>query len=151
MTDLQIFEKLFNGGAYTLPYLIAFTHPSLGNLYFINATNDVTYNGKTYKSSSFKYTEPDNQGDGASLEISLQDDKVLSLFIDKADYRMQIEVRGLLRENNTIQPLSIYKHMYATLSISADKILKATLGKDDRMKMTFPPYLFDADNNRGNQ
>ena len=148
MTNDQIYSILFSGGRFSLPWLIHFSHPEAGDYYFINAYSKVEYDGNTYLPSSFEYTEPDTEGKGGQLNITLVDNNLIS-FIDKSDYRMTIEVVGTLREDDTIEPIKIYHHQFCNISWSADMQMSVSLNSDDRQDMTFPPYTFDSDNNRG--
>lgn len=149
MTTTEIFSKLFNGGAFALPYLIEFTRPDSSSLFFVNNNEDVVFNGHLYKASAFSYTEPNVYGEGASLEISLVDNDLFSL-IDSADNQLEINIRGCLMEDGNVEAIQFYQHLFGSATISKDKKLSLTLEADDRMKMQFPPYTFDTDNNRGN-
>jgi len=146
MTENYIFHRLFNGGRYSLPWLLHFSANG-EHLYFINALEDVVYENKTYKASSFKYTEPDAFGSGGSLKIALVDNDLID-FLDQNN-ELKLDVVGVMDESGTIEPVHIYSHMTASASWGSNMELSLQLNADDRMSMTFPPYVFDSDNNRG--
>jgi hypothetical protein len=57
---------------------------------------------------------------------------------------------GLIAEGGEVQRLKQYIHFYGTVSYSENMELNFELGTDDRLEMTFPPYKFDAETNKGN-
>lgn len=148
MTNEELFNELFLGGSYSLPYLIHFSHATAGDLYFVNANQDVEFNGIVYKSSSFSYTEPDFKGEGASLSFSLIDND-LTQFLDKADESATITIDGVINQNGTISQIKHFNHSYFTANWGTDLSLSVSFSIDDRFQMNFPPYVFDSDNNRG--
>ncbi len=150
MTDEQIYDELFSGGNYSLPYLVHFTDTSAGNIYLVNANADVTFNKQTYKSSSFTFTEPDYKGSGASLKMSLADNDLL-VFIDKATDNAEVEITGVILEDGNIQELKNFSFSHFSAQWGSDMTLSLSFSTDDRMEMTFPPYVFDSDNNRGGE
>ena len=152
MTQDEIFNALANGGAYSLPYLIQMTHPDFGTLYFVNDNQNVTYDGHTYVASAFKYTKPQTVGGvlkNGSLEITAIDNSAIDI-IDTSDDLFEVTAIGLINENGDITPLKMFKHQYGTAT--TDETMKITIvfTNDDRLGMSFPPYVFDADNNLGN-
>lgn len=149
MTNLEIFEKLFNGGNYSLPYLIKFTHPEAGVIRLTNNTESIVFEGETYEVSTFTYTEPDLNGDGASLSITGIDNDLIDFF-DKADFQYRLHVVGCIAENNEVQKIKGITHFYGSISYNETQQIEFTLGKDDRLDMTFNPYMYDTDSNRGN-
>lgn len=149
MTDAQLFNRLFGGGNFSLPFLIKFTHTTTV-IRLVNDNKSIEYDGDTYNISSFDYTPPDNKGEGATLSIKADDDNGLMEFIENADSSYSLEVVGLLVEGNTVQQLNVYKHFYGSVSCSEDKTLEFELGRDDRLDLQFCPYTFDTDNNRAN-
>ena len=146
MTENKIFNYLFSGGRYSLPYLLDF---SIGTnkLYFVNALEDIEYNGNVYSASTFSYTEPNIYGAGGSLKISLTNNNLLELL--DANNQMQLKVVGIINDEQEIEPIHIYNHMTASASWDSNMELSLQLNADDRLSMTFPPYIFDTDNNRG--
>lgn len=150
MTTEEVFEKLFNGGNFGLPYLIKFSHPDLEAIRLVNNNENILFNGEVYAASSFTYTPPSNNGTGAHLSISsLPDEDNLFNFIESADYRYNMQVVGVLVEDS-IQPLRVYHHFNGTLSMDEKGAIDFSLDGDDRLEMTFPNYSYDTDNNRGN-
>lgn len=149
MTDAEIFEKLFNGGNFCLPYLLKFVHPEAGTIRLVNNNESVQFDGETYEVSTFTYSEPDLNGDGASLSITGIDNKLIEFF-DVADSRYKLYVVGGIAENGQIQKLKGITHLYGTISYSEDQGINFTPGKDDRLDMTFNNYMYDTDSNRGN-
>ena len=121
LNEYQIFNRYFNGGAYALPFLLKFSCPGCSTLYFVNNTESIEFEGNIYHHASFEYAPPDSNGKGANLRIS------------GADKR-----------------LKQYIHFYGTVSYSENMELNFELGTDDRLEMTFPPYKFDAETNKGN-
>jgi hypothetical protein len=152
MTQNEVFNALFTGGAYSLPYLIKMEHPDATPLYFVNNTDDVIYNGVTYKASGFKYTAPQTIGGvlkNGTLEITAIDNEVIEL-IDQSDELFKITAVGVLNNDGTITAIKLYKHQYGSASITEDMRINISFTNDDRLEMNFPPYVFDSDNNRGN-
>lgn len=152
MTQNEIFNALYSGGAFSLPYLIKMYHPTHGALYFVNNNEDVIYDGNTYAASTFKYTRPQTIGGvlkNGSLEITAIQNEVIDI-IEKSDELFEVTAVGVLDAGGTITPIKSFKHQYGT--VVTDEQMKVTISftNDDRLEMTFPPYIFDADNNRGN-
>jgi hypothetical protein len=152
MTQNEIFNALYSGGAFSLPYLIKMYHPTHGALYFVNNNEDVVYDGNTYTASTFKYTRPQTIGGvlkNGVLEITAIQNEVIDI-IEKSDELFEVTAVGVLDAGGTITPIKSFKHQYGTAV--TDEQMKVTISftNDDRLEMTFPPYIFDADNNRGN-
>jgi hypothetical protein len=152
MTQNEIFNALYSGGAFSLPYLIKMYHPAHGALYFVNNNEDVIYDGNTYTASTFKYTRPQTIGGvlkNGVLEITAIQNEVIDI-IEKSDELFEVTAVGVLDAGGTITPIKSFKHQYGTAV--TDEQMKVTISftNDDRLEMTFPPYIFDADNNRGN-
>lgn len=151
MTEAEIFNALFGGGNFTLPFLLKFTHPTAGKVCLINDNKSLTFESNTYEPANFTYNPPDDTGSNANLEISsVPNENNLFEFIENSDYKYRLDVVGALLEDGTVQKIKLYSHFYG--SVSADKTGKInfTLGADDRKDMTFTPYVFDTDNNPGN-
>lgn len=151
MTDNEIFYKLFNGGNHSLPYLIEFKlNDAEGTVYrFVNNNQNIVYEGKTFIASTFEYSRPNIDGSGGSLTISGADNNLIE-FIEQADHRWSLSVVGVIAEAGNIQPINQFVHFFGTVSYSDNMELEFELGSDDRLDMTFPPYMFDTDNNLGN-
>ena len=151
MTQDEIFNALQRGGAYSLPYLITLHHPTVGTLYFVNNNEDITYSGNTYHASAFKYTKPQTVGGvlkNGSLEITAIDNQVIEL-IDQSDELFEVTAVGIIDNNGDITPLKMFKHQYGTANIDESMKLVISFTNDDRLGMSFPPYVFDSDNNPG--
>ena len=152
MTTNEIFNALQRGGAYTLPYLIKLYHPDYGSLYFVNNNESVVYDGVTYEASTFKYTKPHTVGGvlkNGSLEITAIDNNVIDI-IDESDELFEVTVVGVIDVGGTITQLKIFKHQYGTVTTDEQMRVVISFTNDDRLEMSFPPYVFDADNNPGN-
>lgn len=150
MTDSQIFEKLFNGGNFALPYLIEFSHPNAEAVRLVNNNENIVFNNKTYLAANFDYIPPSYDGTGASLNISsLPAENNLFEFLDAADDKYILKVIGLIVENE-VQQIKAYRHFHGTATMTEAGKISFTLEGDDRLNMTFPPYVYDTDNNRGN-
>lgn len=149
MSTAELFNKLFNGGNFGLHYLIKFIHGDTV-IRLINDNKSVEFGGETYSISSFDYNPPDNTGNGGTLSITADDDNELMEFVENADASYVLEVVGVLTENNTVEELHIYRHMFGSVSCSENKTLEFELGSDDRLDLQFCPYTFDTDNNRAN-
>lgn len=147
--NATIFDKLFSGGRFALPYLVRFYHEVAGEICVINNNEAVEYDGKHYAVSSFDYTPPGDDGNGATLTITGVDNNLIE-WAETADSRLKITVEGVMLEDGSIYPLRSFKHFFGSLSYSDNMSLEFTLGKDDRLEMTFNPYVYDTDNNRGN-
>lgn len=151
MTQDEIFNALANGGAYSLPYLIKLSHPDFGELYFVNDNQSVTYDGHVYAASAFKYSKPQTVGGvlkNGQLEITVIDNQVIDI-IDNSDELFEVTAVGIIDENGDITPIKMFKHQYGSATVDETMKLTITFTNDDRLGMSFPPYVFDSDNNRG--
>lgn len=154
MTETEAFNKIFEGGAIALPFLIKFTHPTAGTLRFINNTESVTYDGELYTAASFKYTPPDANGESAELSIDGINTGLIE-FVENADSDYSLSIVGILLEGqgdnvHSVQPIRCYRHFYGSVSYTESMQLDFKLGADNRLDMIFNPYTFDTDNNRAN-
>ena len=152
MTQNEVFNALHRGGAFSLPYLIKMYHPDYGALYFVNNNENIVYNSQTFLASTFNYTPPKTIGgvlkDG-QLEITAIDNQVIDI-IDTSDELFEITVIGVLNDDGTVTAMKMFKHQYGSATTTEDMRVVITFTNDDRLSMTFPPYIFDSDNNRGN-
>lgn len=152
MTDAELFNKLFNGGNYALPYLIHLTqnkeNPDF-SIYLVNNNEDVTYNSQTYEASTFTYTPPKKDGSGASLSITGIDNDLINL-VEECTDNILLEVVGAIAENGEVYPVKCYRHFHGSVSYGNDMKLEFNLGRDDRLDLQFLPYILDTDNNRAN-
>lgn len=152
MTQNEVFNALHRGGAFSLPYLIKMYHPTYGALYFVNNNEDVIFNGITYNASTFKYTRPQTIGGvlkNGSLEITAIQNEVIDI-IEKSDELFEVTAVGVLNKAGSITAIKTFKHQYGTAVTDEKMKVIISFTNDDRLEMTFPPYVFDADNNRGN-
>ena len=152
MTQNEVFNALHRGGAFSLPYLIKMYHPTYGALYFVNNNEDITYNGITYNASTFKYTRPQTIGGvlkNGILEITAIKNEVIDI-IEKSDELFTVTAVGVLDKAGSITPIKTFKHQYGTAVTDEQMKVIISFTNDDRLEMAFPPYVFDADNNRGN-
>lgn len=152
MTQNEVFNALHRGGAFSLPYLIKMYHPDYGALYFVNNNENIVYDSQTFLASTFNYTPPKTIGgvlkDG-QLEITAIDNQVIDI-IDTSDELFEITVIGVLNDDGTVTAMKMFKHQYGSATTTEDMRVVITFTNDDRLSMTFPPYIFDSDNNRGN-
>lgn len=140
-----------NGG-YSLPYLIKIYDPTETLvMFFINDTQDKTYNGQTYIASTFKYTPNASEyglTGGGSLEIAVKDTQVIDLI--ESYKEIKLDVIGILNKaDGNVNELRTYKHHYCDVSCNRTTAT-FTFTKDDRLNMTFPALIWNAANNRGN-
>lgn len=149
MTENELFQRYLMGGNYALPYLLQFSTPNYDTLYFVGTNEDVEYDGNTYEAASFEYSPPDLQGKGGSLKISGLSNELIN-FVEYADENWRLDVVAIIAENGEITPLKQYHHFLGSVSYGDNMELNFELGSDDRLEMTFPPYKFDTDMNRGN-
>ena len=152
MTSNEIYNNLFHGGAFSLPYLIRMYHPNYGALYFVNNNEDIVYEGNTYHASNFKYTRPQTIGGvlkNGVLEITAIQNEVIDI-IEKSDELFEVTAVGVLDKAGSITPIKTFKHQYGTATTDEQMKVIISFTNDDRLEMIFPPYIFDADNNRGN-
>lgn len=152
MTQNEVFNALHRGGAFSLPYLIKMYHPIYGALYFVNNNEDVIFNGVTYNASTFKYTRPQTIGGvlkNGVLEITAIQNEVIDI-IEKSDELFEVTAVGVLDKAGSITAIKTFKHQYGTAVTDEQMKVIISFTNDDRLEMTFPPYVFDADNNRGN-
>ena len=151
MTITQIQKLLGKGGNFALPYLIRFIGSKI-TISLVNNNEDIVYSGVTYKAGAFKYTLPRVSNGvikGGSLEITTAEN-ALTEFVDLSDSSMQVEVIGVLAKDGTVSPIRQFVHKYGTATLDGSCKLNVSFENDDRMEMTFPPYVFDSGNNRGN-
>lgn len=152
LTADNIYNTIGRSGKYALPYLVKFYHKDFGTIYLVNNNEDIVYNGITYKASSFKYTRPKTKSgvlQNGSIEATILDN-TMSELVQKSDYLLTVDAIGVLAKDGTVTPFSRYHHQYGTATIDNDMKISFTFSNDDRLNMIFPPYIFDADNNRGN-
>lgn len=148
-SETEIYDLLFCGGNYSLPYLIKFHCDGVGTLCFINNNESLDYMGDHYATSTFKYTRPDVDGGGGKLSITGIDNQIVE-FLELADDSWTLEVVGVLAQDNTVEPIGVWKHSHGSVSYGQNMKLEFTLGADDRLDMQFCTYVFDTENNRGN-
>lgn len=150
MTDSEIFEKLYNGGLFNLPLLIKFTHSTAGVVRLTNDNVKITYKGEEYLPATFDYYQPDSNGEGASLNISSKPgENELFEFIENADENYVLEVIATIQDEE-IQEFRNYKHFHGTADVDEKGNITFNFESDDRQEMTFTPYTYDTDNNKGN-
>ena len=83
------------------------------------------------------------------LEITAIDNSVIDI-IDNSDELFEITAIGVLNDDGTVTAMKMYRHQYGSATTTEDMRVVIAFTNDDRLSMTFPPYIFDADNNRGN-
>lgn len=152
MTVNEIINALQNGGPFALPYLIKLSHPDNGALYFVNNNEDVIYDGHTYHASGFKYTKPQTAGGvlkSGALQITAIENNVIDI-IEESDELFTVEAIGVIDKGGEITPLKTFRHQYGTVTTDEEMRINISFTNDDRQKMTFPPYIFDTENNSGN-
>lgn len=150
MNESEIFYYLFSGGNFALPYLIKFTNIDSGEkICLTNDNKSHEFNNEIFEISTFNYIEPDNQGNGASLEISAIDNELIPFFENAKD-NIRLDVVGAISEENQIQKIRNFIHFFGSISYGADMKIKYQLGKDDRTEMTFCCYIYDTATNKGN-
>lgn len=151
MTDDEIQTLLGKGGNFALPYLIKFRGAGK-TINLVNNNEDIVFNGEIYRAGAFKYSLPKTSGGvlkGGSLEVATTEN-ALTEFVEFSDSSMQVEVTGVIAKNGTVTPIRYFTHRYGAATIDGERKLSFSFTNDDRMDMTFPPYIFDAGNNRGN-
>ena len=151
MTTSELYASFIHGGKYSLPWLITLSHEDVGTIRLVNNNEDVEYDGETYSASSFDYQRPTAVGgtlSGGTLAISDVDNEVIEFF-DAADETFTFQAVGCLVDGE-VQPVKYYKQQYATVNVSSELEVSIEFTGDDRLEMVFPPYVFDAENNRGN-
>lgn len=149
MTEQEVFQKYFDGGFYSMPLLIKFSSERLEPIYLVNNNENITFSEHVYLASSFEYSPPDTMGKGASLRISGIDNNLIE-FIENADDTARLDVDAVIAENGEVEAVKKYHHFMGKVSYNETMELQFELGSDDRLDMTFPPYKFDSDTNRGN-
>lgn len=149
MTESEIFYRLFSGGKHSLPWLIKLSHPDAGTIRLVNNNEAVQLDDETYEVANFEYVAPDTSGEGGQLKIAAADNGIIQ-FVEQADSRWRLDVVGVIAHEGVIQRIKQYTHFFGSISYGVDMIVEFQLGRDDRLDMKFPPYMFDTDNNRGN-
>lgn len=147
--DSELFEKLFYGGAYALPMLVKFTHSGGGVICLTNNNEAIEFEGVRYESGLFEYTPADEMGKGASLRVSAAGNALVE-FVDTADDSFRLDVTAVVAEGGQVMALRRMRHFMGKVSWGDNMEMNFELGSDDRLEMTFPPYKFDSDTNRGN-
>lgn len=142
--DSQLYEKLLNGGGYSLPYLVRLWNDSR-ELLFVNDDRNVSYAGKTYNASNFTFT-PSDDGD-STLEIEACDNQIITLIDEGDSFRAQFV--GIILESGQVQELRSWSRRYGSAKWTG-KSASITFSSDERLSMTFPALIFNGDNNRGN-
>lgn len=145
----ELFDKLFCGGAHSFPVLVRFSRGGEEVITFTDNNEDIDFEGESYKAALFEYTPADYMGKGAQLRISAVGN-TLANFVDKADDTFRLDVVAAITERGEVTPLRRYSHFMGKVSWGQDMSMNFELGQDDRLDMTFPPYKFDTDTNRGN-
>lgn len=148
MTESELFNLLTQkSGGFSLPYLICLTDGT-SSLYYVNASEDITFGEIVYKSEVFKFSpSADVLGffGGGTLEIARTYD-VVSL-LENAD-TVTVKITGVLY-NGEVTELKDFESRYCKATFSKSTV-KLALEKDDRLSMTFPATVFTAANNSGN-
>ena len=142
--DLQTYDRLLSGGAYSLPYLIRLWNEDY-DFRFVNDNRPVSWGGNTYAASAFNFT-PSDSGD-STLEIEVCDNQLISML--DAGTSFDAEFVGIILEGGTVQELRGWKKRYGKAKWTG-KSATVTFPPDDRLSMTFPALVFNGDNNRGN-
>lgn len=149
LSEFQLFDRFFNGGTFTLPLLIKFSCLELEPICLVNDNVNIEFNNEVYKSSTFEYSPPDMTGKSASLKISGIGNDLIS-FVENSNENFRLDVVGVIAENGEIQKLKQYHHFYGSVSYNEKMEIDFKLSGDDRLNMTFPPYKFDTETNKGN-
>lgn len=149
MDDRELFDKMFSGGAHLYPLLIRFQCNGQPAITLTDNNEDIDFEGSTYKAALFEYTPADYMGKGAQLRISAARN-ALAPFVDAADDTFRLDVVAAIAEGGEVVPLRRYSHFMGKVSWGDSMEMNFELGQDDRLEMTFPPYKFDTDTNRGN-
>ena len=84
-----------------------------------------------------------------TLEITAIENNVINL-LELSDELFILRAVGVLEQNGTVTPIKLYKHQYGTVTFNGDMRVNIAFKNDDRPDMTWPPYIFDNDNNAGN-
>lgn len=151
MTTTELYSAFIHGGKFSLPWLITLSHDEAGTIRLVNNNEDVVYDGNTYTASTFDYQRPTATGgvlDGGVLSISAIDNELIAFF-DEADETFTFQAVGCLVDDE-VQAVKFYQQHYATVGVSSEMEITIEFQGDDRLEMVFPPYIFDAENNRGN-
>ena len=151
MSTAELYSCFVHGGKYSLPWLITLSHDEAGTIRLVNNNEDVEYEGETYSASSFDYQRPTATGgtlSGGTLAITGVDSGIIEFF-EAADETFAFQAVGCLVDDE-VQAVKFYKQQYATVGISNEMEVSIEFSGDDRLEMVFPPYVFDAENNRGN-
>lgn len=149
MTEEEIFNALFSGGNFSLPFLIKFHCDGVGTIRLVNNNESISYLGEVYATGTFSYTRPDNEGNGAKLSITGIDNQLVE-FVELSNDRWSLDVVGVLAKTGIVEPINVWKHFHGSVSYGMDMKLEFSLETDDRLNMQFCAYKFDTDNNRGN-
>lgn len=150
MTDSELFEKLYNGGVFSLPILIKLTDSKAGEICLTNNNESITYNNKTYSVATFDYFPPNTSGSGASLSISsISGENELFEFIENSSESYTLSVVACIVDDE-IQGFRNYKHYHGKATVNDKGGIDFNLDGDDRLEMTFTPYTYDNENNQGN-
>lgn len=149
ITEQELFQRFFTGGFFSTPLLIKFSRTGGDDILLTNDNDNIVFDGNVYKASSFEYTPADELGKGVSLRVSGIGNGLVE-FIENADDTFRLDVVATISEKGTIQPLRYAHYFMGKVSWGDSMELNFELGSDDRLEMTFPPYQFDSDTNRGN-
>lgn len=151
MTTNELYAAFIHGGSFALPWLITLSHDTAGTIRLVNNNEDVEYDGETYMASTFDYSRPTAVGgvlNGGVLSVTAVDTGLVEFF-DEADESFTFQAVGVYVDGE-VTPVTVYAQKYATVAISGEAEITIEFAGDDRLDMVFPPYVFDAENNRGN-
>ena len=140
---MGVYKELTESGKFTLPFLLHI-YDATTDIYLINDTSDLIYDGHTYKAAAFEYS-PGTNGT-AKLEASFFDSPELSNIVNRSRV-FNCDLIGAYKGGEVVE-LSTYKHQYGEATWEEDKIT-INLNADDRGDMTFPALIYNSYNNRG--
>ena len=147
-----IFSRLYERNCgFSLPVLIDLKCPGLPDWHFTSNKEDISFNGRLYKSAPMSYRFPTAangvpQGGVLEIDIDVQNGEGYELlkWFDELNHRATADVVGLINERGDIAPISRITQSHGNVKWDGEKISWA-LGADDRLNMQVNPWV--ADNN----
>lgn len=147
MNQNEIFNTLFGGGNISQHWLLELRQNDTV-VRLANNNEPVVYDGYTFSVSTFDYVQPNNKGEGGSLEITCFDNDLL-LLVDELDDTYSMKIVGVL-VGDEVTEINAFKHFYGSVTVGDDGNISFQLGKDDRLDMKFTVQKYDTETNPGN-
>lgn len=156
----ELNEVLTQGGNVSIHYLAKFSGVAMADIYLCNNNEDINYLNQVFTACAFSFTPPKNDGSGAKLSLISLPNENENVYneLEKAQHNENVRldiiqvVASRNKDTNALEftPINYYYFKFGNMGYNYQGELEYTPIEDDRNSMTFPPYQFDSENNRGN-